>query len=318
MGSFPFALSEVEGHFCGSTSSPRTETNPLPKRLTISPIEALKAEMLGEWIQKETVVLPGVFNGATALAAKKAGFKALYLSGGALSASLGFPDVGILTLDELKTAVGYIRRATALPVLSDADTGFDDPAKTVRVLEKAGAAGLHIEDQVPAKMCGHLDGKQLVSTKEMVSRIQAAIRGKKSPNFILMARTDARGVEGLDQAIERAKAYVKAGADALFPEGLETKEEFQLFSKAFPKVPLLANMTEFGKTPYISVHEFSEMGYKMVIFPVTLFRLSMKASIEGLMTIRDKGTQKSLEDHFQTRKELYEMLDYQKYVDQNS
>ena len=258
--------------------------------------------------------MPGVYNGATALAAKKAGFAAVYLSGGALSASLGFPDLGILTLQEIATAVGYIAKAAGLPILSDADTGFENPAETVRILEKAGAAGLHIEDQVTAKMCGHLDGKQLVSVEEMAVRIQAAAKAKKSREFLVMARTDARGVEGLEAAILRAKKYVEAGADAIFPEGLQSKSEFEEFAKAFSKTPLLANMTEFGKTPYISVREFAALGYKMVIFPVTLFRLGMKAVTSGLIEIRGKGTQKELEPRMQTRKELYEMLDYETFV----
>ena len=264
--------------------------------------------------KKPPVVLPGAFNALTGMAAKKAGFKALYFSGGAFSATLGLPDVGLFTLTELEGAVQKIVAATELPILVDADTGFGEAVnvcRTVETLEAAGAAGLHLEDQVLPKRCGHLDGKELIPAEKMCEKIRAAILTRKDPDFVLMARTDARATEGIEGAIRRAKKYLEAGADAIFPEGLQSVAEFKTFSHALPKTPLLANMTEFGKTPFISANEFAEMGFAMVIFPVTLLRLAMKAVTEGLSQIRDTGTQKGLVDRMQTRKELYDLLDYE-------
>lgn len=255
-------------------------------------------------------ILPGVFNPLVALAAKQAGFKDLYLSGGALSASLGKPDIGLITLEELAQTARAIVAAARLPLLVDADTGYNDISRCVAVLEKAGAAGLHIEDQIFPKRCGHLEGKELVSTEAMCKKIRTACRAKKNRKFLIMARTDARGVEGLEAAIERARAYVQAGAEGLFPEGLTSAEEFKAFAQAFPKTPLLANMTEFGKTPLIDADQFAKMGYAMVIFPVTLLRLAMKAAVEGLREIKTKGTQKDMIKKMQTRKELYKLLNY--------
>ena len=268
-------------------------------------------------LKKGPLVLPGVFNPLVGLAAKQAGFKSLYLSGGALSACLGQPDIGLITLSELSAAARAIVEKTELPLLVDADTGFGEAVnvyRTVQTLEKAGVAGLHIEDQVLPKRCGHLEGKELISTKAMCEKIKGAVAARKNKDLFLMARTDARAIEGLEGAIARAKAYVQAGADGIFPEGLTSKEEFGKFAKAFPKIPLLANMTEFGKTPFISVQEFGKLGYAMVIFPVTLLRLAMKAVEMGLSEIKKSGSQKNLIDNMQTRKELYKLLDYNYYV----
>ncbi|MDP2599349.1 MAG: methylisocitrate lyase [Deltaproteobacteria bacterium] len=270
-----------------------------------------------ELLKKKPLVLPGVFNPLVGLAAKKAGFKAVYLSGGALSASLGFPDIGILTLDELASHARAIVRATGLPLLVDADTGFGEAVnvwRTVQILEEAGAAGLHIEDQILPKRCGHLEGKELISKEGMCEKITAAVSARKNKDFFIMARTDARGVEGIDAAITRAKAYVKAGADGVFPEGLQSIAEFKQFAKAFPKTPLLANMTEFGKTPFIDADQFDKLGFAMILFPVTTLRLAMKAVESGLEEIKKVGTQKNSIDKMQTRKELYELLDYDAYV----
>lgn len=259
------------------------------------------------------LVLPGVFNPLVARAAAKTGFKGAYLSGGALSASSGFPDIGLLTLDEVVRAAQALLLACDLPLLVDADTGFGEALnvrKTVRALESAGAAGLHIEDQVLPKRCGHLEGKELISEKAMCKKIGAAVGARRSKNFFIMARTDARGPEGLDAAIARSRAYLKAGADGIFPEGLTSVEEFSEVAKALPKAILLANMTEFGKTPFISAAELGRLGYAIVIFPVTLLRLAMKAVEKGLKELAKKGSQKELIQIMQTRKELYDLLEY--------
>ncbi len=270
-----------------------------------------------ELLKKRPLVLPGIFNPLVGLAAKKAGFKGLYLSGGALSASLGLPDIGLITLNELAAHARAIVRATELPLLVDADTGFGEAVnvyRTVQVLEESGVAGLHIEDQILPKRCGHLEGKELVSKEAMCEKIAAAVAARKSKDFFLMARTDARSVEGLENAVVRAKAYLKAGADGLFPEGLQSSEEFKKFAGHFSKTPLLANMTEFGKTPFIDTDQFDKLGYSIVIFPVTALRLAMKAVEEGFDEIKKKGTQKNIVNKMQTRKELYQLLDYEKQV----
>jgi len=269
-------------------------------------------------LKKAPLVLPGVFNPLVGMQAKKVGFKALYLSGGALSASLGYPDIGLITISELAYHARTIISATGLPLFVDADTGFGEAVnvyRAVQMLEEAGVAGLHIEDQILPKRCGHLEGKQLISKEAMCEKIRAAVSARKNPDFFIMARTDARAIEGLDGTIQRARAYLKAGADGLFPEGLTSVKEFEVFSKAFPKTVLLANMTEFGKTPFLSVDQFDKMGYKIIIFPVTCLRLSMKAIEEGLKELKKKGTQKHLIGRMQTRNELYKLLDYNAYVE---
>lgn len=277
----------------------------MPKKLSIQ--ELCRAH--------KPLVLPGAFNPLVARAAAAAGFHGAYLSGGALSASLGFPDIGLLTLEEVARAAREIVAAAELPLLVDADTGFGEAVnvrRTVRALEDAGAAGLHIEDQVLPKRCGHLEGKELISEKAMCEKIRAAVGARRRKDFFIMARTDARGVEGVEAAIARARAYLKAGADGIFPEGLTSVEEFSAVAKALPKTILLANMTEFGKTPLISAAEFSRLGYAIVIFPVTLLRLAMKAVEKGLKELNEKGSQKELVQSMQTRKELYELLGYEK------
>lgn len=276
-----------------------------------------QAETFRKLLQKKPMVLPGVFNPLVGMAAKAQGFKALYLSGGALSASMGLPDIGLLSLPELAQQAAAIVLATDLPLLVDADTGFGEAVnvyRAVQMLEGAQAAGLHIEDQVLPKRCGHLGGKELISTNAMCEKIGAAAAARKNPDFFIMVRTDGRGVEGLEKTIERAKDYVKAGADGIFPEGLTSGEEFTQFARAFPKTPLLANMTEFGKTPFISTEKFAEMGYAMVIFPVTLLRLAMKAVENGLKELKKEGSQAKIVEEMQTRKELYELLDYDHFT----
>jgi len=262
---------------------------------------------------EKPLILPGVFNPLVGLAAKEAGFKALYLSGGAFSASMGRPDIGLIDISELVTQAKNIVAATDLPLLVDADTGFEEEfgvGNSVAYLKTTNAAGIHIEDQVDAKKCGHLEGKQLISKKKMCEKVKEAAQAKGKSDFFIMARTDARGVEGIEAAIDRTKAYVKAGADGIFPEGLTSKEEFAQFAKEMAGTPLLANMTEFGKTPFITASEFGKIGYNMVIYPVTTLRLAMKAVEKGLKAIKQTGTQESLINEMQTRKELYKLLDY--------
>ena len=266
----------------------------------------------------DTVAMPGVFNAISAVSATAAGAKSLYLSGaGITNATLGVPDIALATLTEFAQQAAYVCSSTPLPVLSDADTGFGEPwnvARCVIEMERAGLAGIHLEDQVLPKRCGHLDGKSVVSPSDMAAKIRAAVSARRDPSFLLVARTDARGVEGLDSAIERARRYVDAGADAIFPEGLESEQEFAEFRAALD-VPLLANMTEYGKTPILSVSRFKELGYQMVIFPMSGFRLMLKALDDGYAELVRSGTQAALLDQMRTRKELYRLIQYDSYDD---
>ena len=276
------------------------------------------AKQLRELISNGCVAMPGVFNAATARMVERAGFEAVYISGAGLcNATAGVPDVGLLTLTEVVMLAGYVARAVKIPAIVDADTGFggaENAARTVRELEAAGLAGCHIEDQEFPKRCGHLGGKSLVPLDEMKEKIAAAAGAKRDRDFLLIARTDARAVESFDQAVERANSYVAAGADAIFPEALQTREEFRDFAKAVD-VPLLANMTEFGKSPLLTRDELAELGYRMVIYPQTAFRVSMFATGQMLRDLKSKGTQESWLDRMQTRKELYELLDYDPAAD---
>ncbi len=259
--------------------------------------------------------MPGAFSPLVAMAIQQHGFDGVYVSGAALSADLGLPDIGLTTLSEVAARGGAIARATNLPALIDADTGFGEPlnmARTINTLEDAGLCGCHLEDQVNPKRCGHLDGKSLATTQAMVEKIRAAVGARHDKNFIIMARTDARASEGLDGAIARAKAYVDAGADAIFPEALADENEFEKFRKAI-KVPLLANMTEFGKSKLLTAKQLSELGFNIVIYPVTTLRLAMKAIEDGLAAIKSDGTQESLLKRMQTRAELYELIRYKDY-----
>ncbi len=264
-------------------------------------------------IADHTVALPGAVNALTARAIERAGFEAIYLSGAVLAnATLGVPDVGLTTLSEAVYHASRCAAVTSLPILSDADTGFGGPenaARTVTEFEQAGLCGLHLEDQEFPKRCGHLTGKRLVPADEFADKIRAACAARRDASFMIIARTDARGVTSYDDAVERAHAYVRAGADAVFPEALTSREEFERFARDVP-VPLLANMTEFGQSPYFTVDEFSAMGYRMVIFPVTLMRVAMGAVTQALRELRATGTQRGLVDRMQTRAELYDLLGY--------
>ncbi len=263
--------------------------------------------------EKAILQIPGTHDAMAALVAKNTGFSALYLSGGAYTASKGIPDVGIVTSTEIAERARDLIRATNLPVLVDIDTGFGgvlNVARTAREMIEANVAAVQIEDQQLPKKCGHLNGKQLVTTEEMVQKIKAI--KEIAPTLLVIARTDARAVEGLETAIERAQAYVDAGADGIFPEALETNEEFQLFSKRID-IPLLANMTEFGKTPYMTAETFEKMGFAMVIYPVTSLRVAAKAYERVFHLIKQEGTQKEAVSDMQTRKELYETISYEEF-----
>ncbi len=258
--------------------------------------------------------VPGVFSPAVALLAAKAGFRALYFSGAAFSGLLGLPDVGVTTLTEVTGAVAQITSRVDLPLIVDVDTGFGEAVnmgRTVSQMERAGAAGIQVEDQVMPKRCGHLDGKQLVSEEEMLEKLIAA-REASNRGLVIVARTDAASVEGLDAAVERARLYVRAGADVIFPEALRTRAEFREFARKV-EIPLLANMTEFGKTEYISVPEFEKLGYKLVIFPVTTFRVMMKSVEEALAELAVKGTQKGLLKEMMQRDEFYDLIGYRDF-----
>ncbi|WP_345105058.1 methylisocitrate lyase [Streptomyces drozdowiczii] len=260
--------------------------------------------------------VPGAVDPLSARLIQDTGFDAVYLSGAVLAADLGLPDIGLTTSAEVAARAQQTARVTDLPVLVDADTGFGEPlnaARTVQLLEDAGVAGLHLEDQVNPKRCGHLDGKTLAPREEMARRVRAAVDARRDPDFLLMARTDARSVEGLDAAIDRAKAYVDAGADAIFPEALADAAEYEAFRAALD-VPLLANLTEFGKTPLLDTATLENLGYNIALYPVTLLRLAMGAVEDGLRTLAAEGTQKSLLPRMQTRSRLYELLGYEDYA----
>jgi methylisocitrate lyase len=272
-----------------------------------------KAARLRELIAKGCVMLPGVPNAAIARQVERAGFDAVYISGaGMANATAGVPDIGLLSMTEIVRLAGYAANAVGIPAIVDADTGFggaENVARTIRELENAGLTGCHIEDQEFPKRCGHLAGKSVVDIKEMSGRIQAAVRARRDQDFMIIARTDARGVEDFDRAVERARRYLKAGADAIFPEALQNADEFKAFAGEV-KAPLLANMTEFGKSPLLSFDELAGFGYKLVIFPQSAFRVSMKATKEFLHDLKKAGTQSGWIKKMQTREQLYELLDY--------
>ena len=264
-------------------------------------------------IAQGCVAMPGVPNAAIARQVERTGFDALYISGAGLAnATAGVPDIGLLSLTEVTQLAGYIAEAVQIPAVVDADTGFggaENVARTIRQLERAGLAGCHIEDQAFPKRCGHLAGKSLVDIDEMVGKIEAAVAARRDPDFLIIARTDARAVEDFEQTIRRALRYIEAGADAVFPEALQSEQEFRDFATAV-RVPLLANMTEFGKSPLLTIGDLCKFGYRMVIFPMSAFRVAMKASEEFLRDLKARGSQMKWIDEMQTRQELYELLDY--------
>jgi methylisocitrate lyase len=272
-----------------------------------------KSKKLRELISTRALMLPGVPNAAMARQVERLGFDTVYVSGaGMANATAGVPDIGLLTLTEVARLAGYIARAVKIPAIVDADTGFGGPenvARTIRELEAAGLAGCHIEDQEFPKRCGHVAGKSLVDIEEMAEKIKAAVAARRDPDFVMIARTDARAVEDFDRTLERAHRYVQAGADAIFPEALQSEQEFRDFASEID-VPLLANMTEFGKSPLVSFQTLAGWGYRIVIFPQSAFRVSMKASEQFLRALKESGTQKEWVNEMQTRQELYELLNY--------
>jgi methylisocitrate lyase len=261
------------------------------------------------------VALPGVFNPLVARIAERVGFRAVYLSGGALSAGTGVPDVGLLSLTEFVDEARRIALATTLPLVCDADTGFGEALnaeRTVQLFEAAGVAGIHLEDQNLPKRCGHLSGKSLVEPEAMAAKLRAAVAARRDADFVVIARTDARGVTGYEDAVRRARLYLDAGADAIFPEGLESADEFAQFAKEVPAV-LLANMTEFGRSPLLDVNTLGQMGYRLVLFPLTAFRTAMKAAEETLADLHRAGHQRASVPRMMTRQELYDLLGYTGY-----
>ncbi len=289
------------------------ETDPRDKRKKFR--EGLKSGKL--------LKFPGAFSPLSAMQIEKlAGFQGVYISGSVLSNDLGYPDIGLTTLTEVAHRGRQIARVTTLPSIIDADTGFGvamNAARTIQEFIENGLSGCHLEDQENPKRCGHLDGKSLVSTSEMTQKIKAADQARKlDPNFVIIARTDARASEGLDKAIERAKAYIDAGADVIFTEALADEKEFETFRREV-KAPLLANMTEFGKSKLLTISQLENLGFNMVIWPVTTLRLAMKAQEDGLKHILANGNQDGILDKMQHRKELYALTDYERYnnFDQN-
>src|SRR2546421_1003080 len=272
-----------------------------------------KGAQLRQLIAQGPVMLPGVPNAAVARLVERAGFDAVYISGaGMANATAGVPDIGLLSMTEVVRLAGYIANAVKIPAIVDADTGFggaENVARTIRELEKADLAGCHIEDQEFPKRCGHLAGKTLVDVDEMAGKIEAAVTARCDPDFLIIARTDARAVEDFERTIGRALRYIEAGADAIFPEALQSEQEFRDFAAAV-RVPLVANMTEFGKSPLLSIDDLRELGYRMVIFPMSAFRVAMKASEKFLRELKMRGSQVEWIDEMQTRQELYELLDY--------
>jgi methylisocitrate lyase len=272
-----------------------------------------KTTLLRRAIRKGWLMMPGAFNAATARLVERAGFPAVYISGAGLAnAAAGVPDIGLLTLTEVAQLAGYIATTVRIPALVDADTGFGGPQNVARVVqefERVGLAGLHLEDQVFPKRCGHLAGKTLVPVEEMTEKLCSAVQARQDKDFLIVARTDARAVEGFDAAVRRAKTYLEAGADAIFPEALESAREFREFARHV-RAPLLANMTEFGRSPLLSARQLAAMGYRMVIFPLTAFRVSMKSVEDCLRDLKRRGTQRGWVERMQTRQELYELLNY--------
>ncbi len=263
----------------------------------------------------ELLQFPGAFNPLSAKLIQQKGFDGVYISGAVLAADLGLPDIGLTTLSEVAGRGEQISRMIDLPAIIDADTGFGEPmnvARTIQMLEDAGVAGLHIEDQINPKRCGHLDGKGVVDDDIAIKRIKAAVDARRDDNLLIMARTDIRAAEGLDAAIDRAKKLVDAGADAIFPEAMKDLSEFEAMRKAID-VPLLANMTEFGKSELFTKQQLADVGMNIVIYPVSLLRLAMGSAMRGLDSLRDNGSLQNVVSEMQTRAELYELLDYEAY-----
>jgi len=279
-----------------------TKKNPSEKRI----------ELKNKLKKQKILRFPGAYNPLTAKLIAEIGFDGVYISGAVMANDLGIPDIGLTTLKEVSYRANQISRVTDLPSIVDADTGFGDCKKTIETFEQLGLSGCHVEDQIDEKRCGHLDNKEIIPLAEMVNKIIIAVSAKKDKNFLIIARTDANSVEGIKKTIDRAKAYEDAGADIIFPEAMKDEKEFELIRKNL-KVNLLANMTEFGKSKLLSANELENLGYNIVIYPVTTQRLALKSVEDGLRTIMNDGHQNNIIDKMQTRKRLYDLVDYEKY-----
>ncbi len=271
-----------------------------------------RIELINKLKENKILKFPGAYNPLTAKLIAEIGFDGIYISGAVMSNDLGLPDIGLTSLKEVSYRANQISRVTDLPSIVDADTGFKNCKKTIETFENLGLAGCHIEDQIDEKRCGHLDNKEIITAKEMVKKIKLCVSSRKDKNFLIIARTDAKAVEGIEQTIDRIKAYEDAGADIIFPEAMKDEKEFEKIRKN-SKAYLLANMTEFGKSKLLSVNELQNLGYNIVIYPVTTQRLAMKNVEDGLITIFKDGHQNNIIDKMQTRKRLYELVEYEKY-----
>ena len=271
-----------------------------------------RIELKNKLKKQKILKFPGAYNPLTAKLIAEIGFEGIYISGGVMANDLGVPDIGLTTLKEVSYRANQISRVTDLPTIVDADTGFGDCKKTIETFENLGLSGCHIEDQIDQKRCGHLDNKEIIPSAIMVNKIKTAVKAKKDKNFLVIARTDANSVEGLKKTINRVKAYEDAGADIIFPEAMKDEKEFEQIRKN-SKVNLLANMTEFGKSKLLSANELENLGYNIVIYPVTTQRLAMKSVEDGLRAIMNDGHQNNVIDKMQTRKRLYELVEYEKY-----
>jgi len=271
-----------------------------------------RIELKKKLTNKKILIFPGAYNPLAAKLISEIGFDGVYISGAVMSNDLGIPDIGLTTLKEVSYRANQISRVTDLPSIVDADTGFKNCKKTIDTFENLGLTGCHIEDQIDEKRCGHLDNKEIIPTKEMVKKIKSCVSARKDKNFLIIARTDANIVEGLHKTIDRIKAYEEAGADIIFPEAMKDEKEFEKIRKN-SKVSLLANMTEFGKSKLLSANELQNLGYNIVIYPVTTQRLAMKNVEDGLKIIFKEGHQNSIIHKMQTRKRLYELVEYEKY-----
>ena len=274
-----------------------------------------RARLRARLAEEGIIRAPGAFSPLVAMQIEKSGFDAVYVSGAVLSADLGLPDIGLTTLSEVACRAEQIARVTGLPTIVDCDTGFGEPmsvARTVRTMEERGMAGLHLEDQVNPKRCGHLDGKSVVPVDQMLQRIKAGVDARRDENLLIIARTDARAIEGLDAMIERANRYIEAGADVVFAEALAGPDEWRR-AVADIDAPLLANMTEFGKSELLTADELQALGARIVIYPVTTLRIAMKAVTDSLADIAVSGTQRDIINRMQTRRELYDLIEYERY-----
>lgn len=280
---------------------------------------ARTADLRSILVPGKGTVIPGAPDPLVAKLAQETGFQAIYISGAVISTSTyGVPDIGLVTMDEMAARSGQVARATDLPAIADADTGYGNALnvmRTIETYEREGVAGVQLEDQEFPKRCGHVQGKQMITAEEMAGKIRAAVKARSDPDFYIVARTDARATLGFDDAVRRGHVYVEAGADTIFPEALESEDEFARFADAFPGVPLIANMTEFGKTPLIPASSFAAMGYAGVIYPVTVMRSMLFVARALLQELFETGTQQGWEEKMLTRRELYDLVDYSQWIE---